>query len=58
MKNLIKIVGKDMVKNNKVQKMKKPKMRIIYNIANVAFESSRTRGLVTRIRRAKNRRVE
>ena len=45
------IVGKRMVENHKVPTMKKPRIRVKYNLANIAIESSRNRGLLVKDKR-------
>ena len=58
MKTLKKLVGKDIFENHKAPKMKKPKMRTIGNITNVATKSSRAIESTTRERRTEIREIE
>ena len=45
------IVSKRTVEDHKVPAMKKPKMHVKYNLANIAIESSRNRGLLVKDKR-------
>ena len=39
------IIGKDMISNHRIPPMKKPRMKIVHNIANLTAKSYRARGL-------------
>ena len=50
-KTLEGIAGKRMVEDHKVLAIEKPRMRVKYNLANIAIESSRNRGLLIKDKR-------
>ena len=45
------IVGKDMINNHRIPPIKKSRMKIVHNIANLAAKSSRARGLAAKQKR-------
>ena len=49
------IVGKDMISNHRIPPMKKPRMKIVHNIANLAAKSSRAKGLAAKQKRQKKK---